>query len=42
MDEKKHPADCKHYAKADFQAARKADIVPDDAVPAVFRVRLLS
>ncbi len=36
MDEKKHLADYTNYAKADFQAARKADVVPDDAVPAKY------
>lgn len=37
MDEKKHLTDFKNYSVADFQAARKADIVTTEAIPGKYR-----
>ncbi|MCC3375942.1 DUF5054 domain-containing protein [Cohnella sp. REN36] len=37
LDEKKFLGDCKHYSLSDFQAARQADTVTQDAVPDKYR-----
>ncbi|OPZ87674.1 MAG: hypothetical protein BWY76_00344 [bacterium ADurb.Bin429] len=34
LDEKTHLADYRNYARADFEAARERDAVPEDAIPA--------